>query len=109
MKKLFTIALCLLLAGYVAAQNVFPETGPWQVPKTSVAPVIDGVLDPVWFNSAEQIADNWSETDTPMMPDDWFDLYLTGRLMWDDENLYVFISFYDDVLGRNPDRQRLEL
>jgi len=97
MKKLFTIAFCLLLAGYVAAQGVFPAAEIWQVPKTSVVPVIDGVMDAVWFNAGEQVCDKLDDADAAP-PDDWFDLYAATRLMWDDTNLYIFITIYDDVL-----------
>jgi hypothetical protein len=66
------------------------------VPKTRVAPVIDGVLDPVWRNSTEIICTHYSNG--PIPPDNWFDLGTTFRLMWDDNYIYGFADQTDDSL-----------
>jgi hypothetical protein len=99
MKKVFTIAVCLFLAGYAVAQDLWPASEIWQVPKTSVAPVIDGTMDAVWYQATEEVIDNNDNTNTPTPPDDWFDLYVTGRLMYDETNIYIFFSIQDEMLN----------
>ncbi len=66
------------------------------VPKTVVAPEIDGRLDGVWK----------VVTKTPLRKnvtgiseiDDWFDLNATFRLMWDPDNLYIFVHIMDEAI-----------
>jgi len=63
------------------------------VPKTKVPPIIDGELDGVWHNTTEFFCLK-NET-TPS--DDWFDLFGTWRMLWDDENIYLFLYYQDDI------------
>jgi hypothetical protein len=64
-----------------------------QIPKTAVAPAIDGVLDPVWQNAVETMQQYYPGTRT-----NWFDLWGSQRLMWDDTYLYGFMDGYDNTI-----------
>jgi hypothetical protein len=65
-----------------------------QVPKTQIAPVLDGVLDGVWQNVTEEIMTGSVAT----APEDWFDCFATFRLMWDGKYLYGFLFAYDNII-----------
>jgi len=41
-----------------ASQDYFEADSLWSIPKTSYSVTIDGVLDPVWRMSGDQILDN---------------------------------------------------
>jgi hypothetical protein len=96
MKKLFVLMLTLSSAGYLPAQDKFPADEIWKVPITSVAPVIDGIMDAVWFNAGEQICDNLDPGS--IAPLNWFDFYVTARLLYDWTNLYIWICVWDGVI-----------
>ncbi|MBA7545560.1 hypothetical protein ES705_37929 [subsurface metagenome] len=62
--------------------------------KTSSTPIIDGLWDPSWAFTPE-VSMQKTVLD---VPSDWFDLYGTFRTMWDEENIYLWISAQDEVL-----------
>ena len=72
----------------------YPDPYPYPVPKTFQAPVIDGVLDPIW-----QISKQYTDFN-----DIWKTSYGTidaqprFRMMWDEKYLYFFLSIRDDIL-----------
>jgi hypothetical protein len=68
----------------------------YEIPKTSVAPVIDGVMDPVWRNVGEVFQRSYTNGTQP--PDDFSDLMGWSRLMYDDNNLYVLLYTQDDII-----------
>jgi len=72
---------------------------PLAVPMTSVAPVIDGELDGVWHNVAEQrcLINDIINADSAM-PESWLDLFGTFKVMADANNIYMFIEVQDSVL-----------
>ncbi|MBN1559373.1 hypothetical protein JW998_03940, partial [candidate division KSB1 bacterium] len=75
----FTISF-LLLGGASAT----PVDDLVEVPKAGTPPVIDGELDDIWKNVTEIHMEGWETAPS----DDWYDLYSTWRMMWDEENIY---------------------
>lgn len=70
----------------------------WQVHKAAYAPTIDGEMDDIYFAASTQrivIVDNADAAP----PDSYLDLFATGRLLWDDTNLYIFIKVVDDEVS----------
>lgn len=67
----------------------------YNAPRATTAPVIDGVMDPIW-NSAPwaPIDDFWLGSQRPTAQD------FSGRykVMWDQNNLYLLFDITDDVL-----------
>jgi hypothetical protein len=68
----------------------------YEIPKTSVVPTIDGVMDPVWHNVGEVFQRSYTNGTQP--PDDFTDLMGWSRLMWDDNNMYVLLYTQDDII-----------
>ena len=69
------------------------------VPKTSVAPVIDGELDGVWHNVGEArcLITDIVNSDSAA-PEDWYDLFGTFKTMYDADHFYIFVQVQDSVL-----------
>ena len=72
------------------------------VPKTSIAPTIDGDMEDAWLSASPEPINQVFDVDRiPDSPDDFSGEY---RLLWDNDNLYLFISVIDDILNiSNPD------
>jgi hypothetical protein len=87
----------LLIEVDPSASKLDETPAPWMdgdvllVPKTAVPPAIDGLLDPVWKNTPEVMQQYYDGNRA-----DWFDLWGSFRLMWDDTYLYGFMDAYDD-------------
>jgi hypothetical protein len=99
-RTLQTIFLVFFIAGMITAQT---GTGNkviggvlYDIPKTTVAPTIDGLVDQVWKTL------DWnfqrSYTNGAGAPDSWADLCGASKLMYDDENLYGLFYSQDDVI-----------
>jgi len=69
------------------------------VPKTSVAPIIDGELDGVWHNVGEArcLITDIVNADSAA-PEDWYDLFGTFKTMYDADNFYIFVQVQDSAL-----------
>jgi hypothetical protein len=93
MKVLRVLAAVFVLAmvAGVYAQVINDE---YYIPKTTVAPVIDGVLDDIW-TSVDEIPQNYMCTGD--VSDGWADIWGFSRAMWDDQNLYLFLRTTDDI------------
>jgi hypothetical protein len=67
-----------------------------EVRKAKFAPVIDGVMDPIW----RSVSETWltSFGNGTSLPDDKADFYGSFKLMWDDNRIYGLLTTYDDVL-----------
>jgi hypothetical protein len=67
-----------------------------EVRKAKFAPVIDGVMDPIW----RSVSETWMTSfgNGTSLPDDKADLYGSFKLMWDDNYIYGLLTTYDDVL-----------
>jgi len=68
----------------------------YQIPKTTVAPKIDGVQDPVWKTLDANFQNSYSNG--TKVPDDFADLMGWTKLMYDDNNLYVLFYTQDDAI-----------
>ncbi|HPG38246.1 MAG TPA: sugar-binding protein [bacterium] len=72
----------------------FDADSTYWFPKTDIAPVIDGELDPVWYGVHNL---TMTKLVTGYTVDDWFDIWGSCKLLWDDANLYIFLTTHDDV------------
>jgi hypothetical protein len=100
-KLLLITSLTLLIAGFSVAQV---EDDVLLIPKAGEAPVIDGQMDGIWKNVVEVMAEvpdllNAANRET------WWDLWAGFRLLWDDENLYVWVNVNDDSINPGTDWQ----
>jgi hypothetical protein len=100
-KLLLITSLTLLIAGFSVAQV---EDDVLLIPKAGEAPVIDGQMDDIWKNVVEVMAEvpdllNAANRET------WWDLWAGFRLLWDDENLYVWVNVNDDSINPGTDWQ----
>lgn len=93
------LVLCISALFTGAAVAEVDENGRLIVPKTSVAPIIDGELDGIWHNVGEKrclitdIVNTSSAT-----PEDWYDLFGTFKAMYDANNFYIFVEVQDSVI-----------
>jgi hypothetical protein len=95
--KLVLFVFCLVLVvGIANAKQKHGSDTLYVIPKTAVAPVIDGKIDPIWntvdyeympyFNYANGAPADWS------MFSGW------TKLMWDDNKIYGLFYMMDDVV-----------
>ncbi|HPG37819.1 MAG TPA: sugar-binding protein [bacterium] len=73
------------------------------IPKTEIAPVIDGVLDVVWYNVSTILMEK-EEQPFPtgyIPPENWWDIWGNFKMLWDDKYLYLFVQVYDDTNNYN--------
>jgi hypothetical protein len=100
MKRSKTRFIGILSAVLTACAAVAAEAGMlgdlYEIPKTSVVPVIDGVMDLVWHNVGEVFQRTYTNGTQP--PDDFTDLMGWSRLMYDDNNMYVLLYTQDDII-----------
>jgi hypothetical protein len=68
----------------------------YEIPFATVAPVIDGEMDPVWHNAGQVFQRSY--TNGSIAPDDFTDLMGWSRVMWDCDNLYLLLYSQDDVI-----------
>ena len=105
MKRLLlpVLIICVMLGSAFASVN---EDGVLMIPKTLVAPVIDAVMDSnVYRYEAATIAvvpDN-AELDNP--PDDYYDLFGSFRMAFDDAKVYLWLEVNDDLINPGADWQ----
>jgi len=92
--------LSLVLVGSLFAQ--VNEDGVLVVPKTSMAPVIDGETDDVWKYVGETLCIVPDAGDAAL-PDDWFDLFGSLKLLFDDNNLYLLLQVQDELINAGAD------
>jgi hypothetical protein len=105
---LLTVLSLGLVVGIAALQTANAQVakpagvinGIYQIPKTTVAPVIDGIEDPVWKTLDWTFQRSYSNGN--IIPDDWYDLMGASKLMWDDDNMYgLFFTQDDDPTGND--------
>jgi hypothetical protein len=91
--------LCISALLTTAAVAEVDESGRLIVPRTGVAPVIDGELDGVWHNVGETrcLITDIVNADSAT-PEDWYDLFATFKAMYDADNFYIFVQVQDSVL-----------
>lgn len=102
-KTLLSILSLVFIAGIAQAQVakvVLPDTV-YYIPKTTVAPVIDGVIDDVWKVTDWNFQRTYVVDNDATPPDDRTDLTGMTKALWDDENLYVLFYNQDDDIQDN--------
>jgi len=72
----------------------------YQIPKTNVAPVIDGLLDQIWKTVDWNFQRIYTVDGDPA--DSGTGLTGMSKAMWDDQNLYILVYNQDDVICDNP-------
>ena len=65
-----------------------------QIPKTNIAPVIDGEMDMIWnYAAVDSIKNHTNEFSPGTTRQDFSAEY---RMLWDNNNIYIFTSVTDD-------------
>ena len=85
---LFSFVLVLGVVSMVSAQDAV-------IPSPGTMPILDGIIDPVWFYSEEHAIDTSQVGAAPSSPADGSG---TWRALWNWENLYVLVEVNDDAL-----------
>ena len=85
---LFSLVFVLSLVSGVLAQDVV-------IPSPGVMPVLDGIIDEVWFFSTEQTIGTSQVGTAPSSPEDCSG---TWRALWNWEGLYVLAIVNDEAL-----------
>jgi len=103
--KNFTVILVIILCAILLVMSVrlnagstFEEEELLIVPKAAHPPVIDGRLDPIWKNVANHRLQVYKGG---ISPTNWLDFFSCARLMWDENNFYIFVSIQDEILIGN--------
>jgi hypothetical protein len=65
-----------------------------QIPKTNIAPVIDGDMDMIWQYAAVDSMKKKRASDQPIISNE--DFSGEFRMLWNENNVYLFISVTDD-------------
>ncbi|NQT23903.1 T9SS type A sorting domain-containing protein [candidate division KSB1 bacterium] len=84
--------------GYDAGTTVSAGPIVLYVPMVAAPPVIDGEMDPAWY-AAQTVPIEKPSLDVDTAPDDWMDAFADFKMMWDEDNYYVFVRAHDDVLN----------
>src|SRR4030042_2257400 len=88
------VVAVLFLAGVASATMGGLEQETSLVLKAAAPPVIDGDLDGMWQNATEHI----QTLNEGTIQDDWFDLFGSWRMLWDENYIYLFFYRMDDVI-----------
>jgi hypothetical protein len=101
-RKILLLALCLgLIAGFAQAKVVHGATALdsiWVIPKTAVAPVIDGAVDSVWNAVDYQRMQYYGCS--AVKPTSWVDLSGWAKMLWDDDYIYGLFYAQDDTITK---------
>jgi hypothetical protein len=94
--KFLLFVICLVLVvGTADAKLRHGSDTLYVIPKTAVAPVIDGLIDPIW-NTVDH---EWMPYfNYPTAPADWSIFSGWTKLMYDDEKIYGLFYMMDDVV-----------
>jgi len=102
-KTLLLISCLVFVAGTAQAQlSKVVSDSIYQIPKTTVAPVIDGVIDDVWKTLDWNFQRTYVVDNDATPPDDRTDLTGMSKALWDDDNLYILFYTQDDDIQDNP-------
>ena len=96
-KLLLPLLIVTILVGTSFAKVT--EDSVLVIPKTAVAPTIDAVLDTNIWNYVPEVLCVVPDFGDAALPDDWFDLFGSLRLMFDDTNLYLWLEVQDDIIN----------
>jgi len=100
-KKIMLLLIVLSCCGFAYAQ--MNEDSILVVPKTTIAPVIDGQLDSLLWNRVGETPVNRGDTGDVAPPDDEWDLDGRLRMQWDDDNLYIWLYVQDESINTGTD------
>jgi hypothetical protein len=92
--------IVLGLASYVSAQDEVEAYA--EIPFTTGAPILDGVVDSTWVFSAEHLINTLSGEGGEEV-DDANDCSGSWRALWDTEYLYVLVDVNDETLVQDSD------
>jgi hypothetical protein len=94
---LFVICLVLVVGSVDAKVKHGTKAGDtlWVIPKTTVAPVIDGAIDACW-NTVDYQWMPWFRFPAP--PLDWSGFSGWAKFMWDDNKIYGLYYMMDDYV-----------
>ncbi len=62
-------------------------------PKAEIPPVIDGEMDVVWYGATNLVMEKLV---SGYEIDDWFDIWGKCKMLWDDTNLYLYMTVHDE-------------
>lgn len=98
----YIIFVAPLIFTHTTYATVTADSVLW-VPRATTPPVIDGKLDGIWHS----VTNTFMEKHLSYMPEpeNWFDLWGSFRVLWDDKNMYFFVHVIDDMIrtdGPNP-------
>ncbi len=96
-KMLLVLASLAMLASFAEAKV---SNKVWKVPKTTVAPKLDGQVDSVW-NAVDGQPMQYFMCGA-QRPSSWSDISGWCKLLWDDNNIYGLFYTMDDVIDSLP-------
>jgi hypothetical protein len=88
------VLITLILANAGIAHSLTMDGDILLAPRAEQPPAIDGEMDKMWYNVTAIPAYKYIDNGDPY----WLDLFSFWRIMWDDENIYFFVTVFDDVL-----------
>jgi hypothetical protein len=98
-KKLIVMVFCAAVLFSGATMAEVDDSGRLIVPRTSVAPIIDGELDDVWQDVGEEgVLITEIINTTSAVPEDASDLSGTFKTMYDDDNFYMYLVVQDSAI-----------
>ena len=92
---LFVISFTIILLTTIEVNATNPAGSDdiLMVPKAAYAPTIDGHLDSIWKNVA-----NNKLLICYYPPQNWLDMFSSFRVMWDDNYFYIFTTIQDEII-----------
>ncbi len=100
MKNVLLFLLCLVFVASLVEAKIVNDSV-YQIPKTAVAPVIDGLQDNVWKTLDWNMQRIYNVGDPPTATsgaDSGAGLTGMSKAMWDANNLYILFYSIDDIL-----------
>jgi hypothetical protein len=83
---------------FVGTSMANVKDGVWQVHKAAAPPVIDGEMDVIYYAaSTERVVIEDVSDATPV--ESYLDLFASARLLWDANNIYIFVKVVDDEIS----------
>jgi len=93
-KILHFVFFLSLVMSITYAQDRLIDNWKYEIPKTTVVPVIDGLQDPIWKAIDWNFLTSYDNNGTGWT--DWIDLFGAFKILYDDDNLYMLFWTQDD-------------
>jgi hypothetical protein len=103
MRKYLLIFLSLVFVASISQAKVINSI--YQIPKTKIAPKIDGVQDAVWMTVDWNMQQIYNVGDPPTATsgaDSGAGLTGMSKAMWDNTNIYILVYSVDDIITEIP-------